>query len=69
MPQVLEFLLMRLGNLKYKGYIYDQISSLRRSADRGLNLALEEDKKFIDIFQHINDELERLEKILDRDES
>lgn len=38
-----------------------QISIIRRTAERGLKLAQQEDKKFIDIFQHMLDELERLE--------
>ncbi len=32
---------------------------IRRSAERGLKLALELDTRFVDIFQHILDELQR----------
>lgn len=33
---------------------------IRRIADRGLNIAQESDKRFIDIFQHILDEINRI---------
>lgn len=34
---------------------------VKRAANRGFNLAHELDTRFVDIFQHIKDELERLE--------
>ena len=40
----------------------DIIDIIRRSAERGLTLALELDNRFIDIFQHILDELQRINK-------
>ena len=54
--------------LKYRKYYKaditfvrsEQVDIIRRSAERGLKLAQNEDKKFIDIFQHILDELERI---------
>lgn len=33
---------------------------LRRIADRGLNLALKIDPRFVDLFQHLKDEIERI---------
>jgi hypothetical protein len=40
-----------------------QIDILRRTVDRGLKLAVEEKHThFTDVFQHLLDELERLEK-------
>jgi hypothetical protein len=35
------------------------IDIIRRSAERGLKLAFEWDTRFVDIFQHILDELQR----------
>lgn len=35
------------------------IDIIRRSAERGLKLAFELDTRFVDIFQHILDELQR----------
>ena len=39
--------------------IESQFDILRRSAERGLNLALEKDIEFVDIFQHMLDEIDR----------
>lgn len=37
---------------------------LRRIAERGLSLAQEKDKQFIDIFQHMLDEIDRLPNVV-----
>jgi hypothetical protein len=34
---------------------------LRRIAERGLRMALELDPRFVDIFQHLIDEIDRLD--------
>lgn len=44
--------------------IQEQLAILRRSADRGLALAQRRDPGFIDIFQHLLDEIERTGVIL-----
>ena len=41
-------------------YEDSQQAIIRRAAERGLALALKEDIRFVDIFQHIIDELERM---------
>lgn len=41
----------------------EQFEILRRIAERGLNLAHDADTRFIDLFQHTLDELERTRKI------
>lgn len=38
----------------------EQKEILRRIAERGLRKALEEDPSFVDLFQHLLDEIERL---------
>lgn len=43
-----------------KGMIWDQREILRRIAERGMKMAHEHDKQFVDIFQHLLDEIERL---------
>ena len=45
----------------------EQIEVLRRSAERGLRLAHDLDTRFVDIFQHLLDEIERL-KVTCREE-
>ena len=37
----------------------DQLEILRRIADRGMNMAHDLEPSFIDIFQHLLDEIER----------
>lgn len=40
-------------------YLKSQLEILRRTADRGKAMALRRDKEFIDIFQHLLDEIKR----------
>lgn len=49
-----------------KLYAKSQLEIIRRSADRGMALALKRDKAFVDIFQHILDETKRLHDRVDR---
>jgi hypothetical protein len=43
-------------------HVQEQIEVLRRIAERGLNLAHKIDTRFVDIFQHMLDEIERTKK-------
>lgn len=40
-------------------YLKSQLEILRRAAQRGIQLANRRDKEFVDIFQHILDEVKR----------
>ena len=42
--------------------IESQFDILRRSAERGLNMSIKNDSEFVDIFQHMIDEIERAQK-------
>lgn len=39
----------------------EQIEVLRRVAERGLSFAIEKDYRFVDIFQHLLDEIKLLD--------
>lgn len=42
-------------------YVLDQLTILRRTAERGRAFALEkEETRFVDLFQHMLDEIERV---------
>lgn len=45
----------------------EQIEILRRTFDRGIVYALANDTRFVDLFQHAKDELDRLQMTLDPD--
>lgn len=40
-------------------FLKSQLEILRRAADRGMSMAQKRDKAFVDIFQHILDEVKR----------
>jgi len=39
---------------------FEHMEIIRRICDRGLELSLSQDERFVDVFQHIKDELARL---------
>lgn len=47
--------------------IEEQIDILRRITERGLRVAQEENSKYIDVFQHLLDEIERLKYYIPTD--
>lgn len=47
--------------------IRDQLDILRRISDRGLSLAYKLDTRFVDLFQHLLDEIHRAERGLPKE--